>query len=303
MRRFGRQRVDLGGSTAYKVGTPGALNDIYYYLMEISWPSFVGLTSFVFLAVNMLFGLVYAAMPGAISVMRPGSVVDGFFFSIDTFGTVGYGVMAPATHLGHAVASLEILVGLFLTATLTGIIFARFARPRETILFSRVAVISRHFGQRSLMVRVASARSRPLVEVRAEMVFLQRTTTNEGQPFRRYIDLPLVRRSNPLMALAWTVIHNVVEGGPLCDAIDNGDEIMIVVSVNGLDTLLGQPAFGGHTYREGDLRQGERFVNLVNDRDGVVEIDLGRLHQTEPQPPYPSADADADAMQPTAAEG
>lgn len=289
-----RQAIDLGGgTTAYKIGAPGIFNDLYYRLMEIGWGQFFALGTGAFLLVNIVFGLIYAALPGAISVMKPGSVIDGFFFSVDTFGTVGYGMMAPATRIGHAVATVEILVGLFLTATLTGIIFARFARPRETILFSDVAVIARHFGQRSLMIRVASARSRPLVEVRAEMVFLQRTTTNEGQPFRRYVDLPLVRRSNPLMALAWTVIHNLNEGDPLCEAIDNGHEIMIVLSLNGLDTLLGQPAFGGHTYREGDLRHGHRFVNLVNDRDGIVEVDLARLHQTEPQPAYEEADAGA----------
>ena len=278
---------------AYKIGTPGVFTDLYYYLMEISWRTFFGLFTAVVLGINLLFGLVYAALPGAIANARPGSLVDGFFFSVDTFGTVGYGVMAPHTSLGHAVASVEILVGLFLTATLTGIIFARFARPRETILFSNVVVVARHFGQRSLMVRVASARSRPLVEVRAEMVFLQKTVTTEGRPFRRYIDLPLVRRSNPLMALAWTVIHNVEEGGPLCNAIDNGDEIMIVMTVNGLDTLLGVPAFGGKTYREGDLRQGERFSDIVSDASGQVEIDIARIHATEPDPAYADAEAGA----------
>jgi inward rectifier potassium channel len=279
-----RQRVDVGGTTAYKIGTPGVFTDLYYTLMEMGWGRFFALGTATFLGVNLVFGLIYAALPGAVYAMQPGSIVDGFFFSVDTFGTVGYGVMAPATHLGHAVATIEILVGLFLTATLTGIIFARFSRPRETILFSDVAVIASHFGQRSLMVRVASARSRPLVEVRAEMVFLRRTITDEGRPFRRYIDLPLMRRTNPLMALAWTVIHNLEEGSPLCEAIDNGEEIVIVVSLNGLDTLLGQPAFGGHTYREGDLRQGQRFTDLITERDGITEIDIARLHQTEPEP-------------------
>ena len=286
-----RQAVDLGGSMAYKIGTPGAFTDLYYYLMEIGWRTFFALVTAVFLFVNFVFGVIYAALPDAIASMRAGSLVDGFFFSVDTFGTVGYGVMAPHTPLGHAVASFEILVGLFLTATLTGIIFARFARPRETILFSSVIAIARHFGQRSLMVRVASARSRPLVEVRAEMVFLHKTVTPEGRPFRRYIDLPLVRRTNPLMALAWTVIHNIEPGGPLCDALDNGDEIMIVMTVNGLDTLLGTAAFGGKTYREGDLRQGERFSEIVSDASGQVEIDIARIHATEPDPAYaPSAE-------------
>ena len=86
--------------------------------MEMSWPTFVGLVAGLYLVVNLAFGLVYAAIPGSILNARPHSVVDGFFFSVDTLGTVGYGGMTPATHLAHAIASVEILAGLFFSATM-----------------------------------------------------------------------------------------------------------------------------------------------------------------------------------------
>ena len=163
-----RQIISMGGFAAVKTGAPSPWADLYYWVMEMSWPWFIALTAAIFFALNLLFGTVYALLPGSIANAVPGSVLDGFFFSVDTLGTVGYGVMAPATRVGHAIASVEILTGLFFSATMTGLIFARFARPRESLIFSDVAVIGRYLGKRALMIRVASKRSRPLADATAQ---------------------------------------------------------------------------------------------------------------------------------------
>ena len=43
-----RQRIDLGGFHAVKVGVPSSFADLYYTLMEIGWPSFVALVSIAY---------------------------------------------------------------------------------------------------------------------------------------------------------------------------------------------------------------------------------------------------------------
>ena len=108
-----RQIIQMGGFPAVKTGAPSPYADLYYWVMEMSWPWFVTLVSASFVAINLIFGILYALLPGAIGTMERGSVIDGFFFSVDTLGTVGYGVMAPVTRLGHAIAAVEILTGLF----------------------------------------------------------------------------------------------------------------------------------------------------------------------------------------------
>ncbi len=276
-----RQRIELGGVTAWKLGGPGYLADVYYHLMLIGWPKFFGLAAGLFVGVNLLFGLIYAALPGSIAGARPGSLTDGFFFSVDTLATVGYGAMAPATPLGHSIAALEIMAGLFLTATLTGLVFARFARPRDAILFSRVAVVTPHFGRPALMVRIVTSRPRPLADVRAQMILLEATLTPDGRPFRRFVELPLIRPVNPMMQGAWTVIHEIEEGGALQRVLAECAELRIMITVNGLDTLLAVPTFGGHTYRDADIRIGQRFAEIVSDASGTLEFDLTRLHETE----------------------
>lgn len=65
--------------------------------------------------------------------MTPGSFPAALFFSIETLATVGYGHMYPATTYGHIVVTLEIIVGMFWVAVITGLIFVRFAGPPSAL--------------------------------------------------------------------------------------------------------------------------------------------------------------------------
>ncbi|WP_353203671.1 ion channel [Sphingomonas sp.] len=276
-----RQIIQMGGFPAVKTGAPSPYADLYYWVMEMSWPWFVALVSASFVAINLVFGSIYALLPGAIGTMEPGSVIDGFFFSVDTLGTVGYGVMAPVTRLGHAIAAVEILIGLFFSATITGLIFARFARPRESLIFSDVAVIGRYLGRRALMVRVASKRSRPLAEVTAQLSWLETIHQSDGRTFRRLTELPLVRSQNPMLGLAWTLVHLLDDDSPVLAALDTpADRFMLTLSVGGIDTLLASQSLGGKRYGREDVRIDHEFVDVISDENGVTHLDLRRLHDT-----------------------
>jgi inward rectifier potassium channel len=282
MPRIRKQNVSIGGFRAVKLGAPSAMSDLYYATMEMNWPTFVGLTSLIFLVINLAFGLLYAALPGAIGNMARGSISDGFFFSVETLGTVGYGNMAPVTRLGHSIAALEILVGLFFSATMTGLIFARFARPRTSLMFSNVAVIGRFDGQKALMVRVASMRARPLAGANAQMSWLERRDMPGGQILRRLVNLPLVRSNNPALGLSWTIAHVLEEDSDFLAALLGSAPFMLSVTVSGLDTLLASQSIGGHSYRREDILIDHDYVDVISDSDGIVQLDLGRFHEAVP---------------------
>ncbi|WP_174287242.1 ion channel [Sphingomonas bacterium] len=277
-----RQIVALGGSPAIKIGAPSPMADLYYWVMEMSWPVFGLLVAFLFLAVNIVFGLIYAAMPGQVVNAAPHSLLDGFFFSVDTLGTVGYGVMAPATHAAHAVASVEILTGLFFSATMTGFIFARLARPRESLAFSRVAVIGRYEGKRALMVRVASIRSRPLPDAQAQMSFLETRRLPDGRTFRSLEPVPLMRDRNPMLGLSWTLVHLMEDDSPILASLAGQEDFMLIVSIGGVDTLLASPSQGGNRYDRDHVIVDHEFVDIISNTDGVVRLDMTRLHDTVP---------------------
>jgi inward rectifier potassium channel len=277
-----RQIVNFTGSPAIKIGAPSPHADIYYWVMEMSWPAFVALASAIFIAINLMFGLIYAALPGTVANAEPGSIIDGFFFSVDTLGTVGYGVMAPANRFGHSIASIEILTGLFFSATITGLIFARFARPRQSLEFSKVAVIGRYAGKKALMVRVASTRSHPLADAAAQMSYLHRVHLPDGRTFSSLTALPLLRSVNPLLGLSWTLVHLLEDDSPVLGALAGPDPFVLTVTIGGLDTLLASPSQGGARYNREDVLVDHEFVDVISSENGAIRFDMTLLHDTVP---------------------
>ena len=275
-----QQRVSLGGFNAVKSGVPTRLADPYYWIMEMGWPAFVLLVSLVFAAINLAFGMVYLALPGSIANAAPGALDDAVFFSVDTLATVGYGAMYPASHVGHMIAALEMLTGLFFSATVTGLIFARFARPRESLAFSNVAVIGRYEGRRALMVRVASIRSRPLADAVAQLSWLQTTRQPDGRVFQRLTELPLVSSHNPIFGLAWTLIHVIEDDSPMLLSLEGPDHFLLTASVRGVDTLLASSSQGGRRYIRQDVRIDHDFVDIISSEGGTMHLDLALLHET-----------------------
>jgi inward rectifier potassium channel len=109
------------------------LNDPYHFALTLTWPQFFAVLVTAYLAINAIFALLYLAVPASISNLPPGSRVDAFFFSVETLATVGYGFMVPTTRYGHTVATIEIFIGMLFTATMTGLVFVRFSRPKRAV--------------------------------------------------------------------------------------------------------------------------------------------------------------------------
>ena len=270
----------MGGVPAVRIGGPSRFSDLYYTVMEMSWPQFVAVTAVLFVAINLGFGLIYTMMPGEIANMKPGSLVDGFFFSVDTLGTVGYGAMHPADHLGHAVAAVEILVGLFFSATITGLIFARFSRPRESLEFSDVAVIGEFDGQRALMIRVAVKRTHPLVDAHGQLSWLETVVQPDGRTLRRMSPLSLVRDINPMFGLTWTLVHILDDQSPILAGLKSDERFLVAATVSGTDSLLATQAQGGRRYRREDILLDREFVDVLHEEDGTLHFTWARLHET-----------------------
>ena len=103
--------------------------DIYHYAMTATWPVFIAGFAIAYTEVNILYATLYSLGDAPIANAREG-FEDAFYFSIETLATVGYGDMHPQTRYGHIVATFEIFTGLSITAAMTGLVFARFSRPR-----------------------------------------------------------------------------------------------------------------------------------------------------------------------------
>ena len=182
-------------------------DDVYHRLLLVPWWQFFALFALAFLVGNAIFGGLFLLERGSIGGARPGSFEDAFFFSVQTLATIGYGSMSPATFYAHCVVTVEALIGLLSVALMTGLTFAKFARPTARVLFGEKFVISRVNGVPHVMFRMANWRGNLIVEAQLHVVVLVEERTAEGEVFRRPVELPLVRDRNATFVLTWTAMH------------------------------------------------------------------------------------------------
>jgi len=261
-------------------------DDLYHHLLSAPWSGLVATIVGLYLAANALFALAYLAQPGSVENARPGSFVDAFFFSVQTMATIGYGKLVPRTPFANVLVTVEVLVGLFGVAMVTGLMFAKFSHPTARVLFSRHAVVAPHDGVPCFMFRMANARGNNIVHAEVRVVLAREETTLEGSRMRRFHDLVLVRPGSMLFALSWTAIHPITEASPFHGATPASlaaVEAEIVISLMGYDENLAQTVHARHRYQPGDIAWGARFVDvLTREPDGVRHIDYARFHDVVP---------------------
>lgn len=262
--------------------------DPYHLLLTIPWTGFIGLVALAYVLTNSLFALAYLAVPGSIENARPGSFWDAFFFSVQTVASIGYGAMYPKTAYANAIVTIEAMVGLVGIAVLTGLAFARFARPTARVLFSQVAVVTSHEGVPTLMFRTANQRRNQILEAQMRVYLMRDEVTSEGHAMRRFYDLRLLRQRTPSFTLSWTAMHPIDEYSPLYGATRESlvqSRATVVISLSGIDQTVAQMIHARHTYTADEILWNYRFVDIFHDTpDGHRYLDYSHFHEAVPLP-------------------
>lgn len=284
--------VHVGQTQVLAKGHPTrGLFDPYHFVLTLSWPRFFGLLVLLFFSLNLCFALAYWLVPGSVANARPGMFWDHFFFSVETLATVGYGEMSPATTAGHIIAVVEIMFGMAILAVTTGLIFARFAKPKARIMFSSRAVIRQFDGQRVLMLRMANERYNRIVDVSAMMSIVRIERLKEGEPYFRIHDLKLRRERTQVFNLTWTLIHEINEHSPLHGLTSQdlaASQARIAVSIAGHDETVAATVHAVHDYEWPDIVFDGRFADVLREMpDGSRVVDLTRFHEVERGPATP----------------
>lgn len=277
--------VTLGSTRVHTYGLPRAhLQDVYHYAMVLSWPWFMVVFAFAFLALNTVFAGLYMLSDQAIANQAPAGFLGAFFFSVETLATVGYGDMHPANLYAHVVATVEIFVGMTGIALITGVMFARFSRPRARIMFAKNPVVSTMDGRRTLMIRVANARQNMIVDASAKLRLLRNETTPEGHTFRRIFDLKLRRDEQPMFILGWSLMHDIDDESPLKDVplgSAKAANTTLILSISGVDETTSQTMLSRISYDCAKILWGHRYVDvLYTDAEGQSHMDYTRIHDT-----------------------
>ncbi len=264
--------------------------DVYHYWVSLSWPRFILAIVGWFGSLNVGFALGFLALgPEAILGMPAGAhgferFLYALFFSIQTFNSVGYGVQSPGGIPAGILASVEALVGVLTFAIITGLLYARFAKPRARILFSNHALITPpdpRTGLRKLMFRIANERNNTLIEVHARML----VALAMPDFTRRYFSLTLERDQVLFLPLNWTLVHTIDVESPLyelteADLQEQSAELLILL--RGYDDTYAQDIHARSSYRYNEIRWNHRFVRPYQaDAEGELVLDLALLHVSE----------------------
>jgi inward rectifier potassium channel len=262
--------------------------DAYHWILSLSWPQFAVLISGAYVALNVFFACLYELSPNSIAEMLPGSFSAAFFFSVQTLATVGYGHMYPTTLYGNVLTTIEIMVGMFGLAVMTGLIFVRFSRPTARIEFTRNVVIAPFDGQPTLMLRVANLRHYSMAEAEFKIMFMRDEDVKEGDNIRRFYSLKLQFDHIITFPVALTLRHTIDEQSPLHGTTEESleaSDARLVASVVGIETVIQAAVQSQKDYSWRDFRFGERFVEIYTETgEGRLTVDYGRLHDTEPAP-------------------
>jgi inward rectifier potassium channel len=256
--------------------------DLYHRLLTLSWGGFLMVWIVVYLSANLFFATLFWLDRGGLSGARPGSFEDAFFFSVQTLGTIGYGVIAPKSHFANALVAVESFFSFGVSALSTGLIFARVSRPTARVIFSRHAVVTPVNGVPTLMFRAANERMNQVLEAEVTVTLARSLTTLEGVTYRAFQTLALKRSRSPFFALSWSVMHPVDETSPLFgqtleSLIAAKAEVVVVLA--GVDETLAQRIYARHSYLPHDIVWERRFADILQvEDDGRAVVDFGLFH-------------------------
>jgi inward rectifier potassium channel len=260
--------------------------DTYHLILTLTWPWFAALVLAIYILINLVFASLYLLGGRCIAELPPGSFSEAFFFSVETLATVGYGHMYPDTFYGHCLTTVEIVIGMFGMAVITGVIFIRFSRPTARILFSKCAVISPFDGVPTLMLRVANQRHIPMAEAEFRVMLFRDERIQEEDTVRRFYALKLQFDRMIAFPVALTLRHVIDGSSPLYGMTPEDlkkSDTRLMASVVCIDTVIPAPVQSANDYSYDDILWNRRFVEIYTETpDGRISVDYGRIHHTEP---------------------
>ncbi len=262
----------------------------YHYLILIPWWKFNLFLFIGYVAINAVFGLIYLALgvdgfAGMESHSLTQRYLDSFFFSTQTFTTVGYGRISPMGVGANATAALESLAGLLSFAFATGLLYGRFSRPVARIMFSEHALVAPYQDHTALMFRVANERTNQLIDIEAVFTMVRLEDDGTGKRVRRFYELELERQKLSFFHLSWTVVHPITQSSPLWgvtkEQLDHSDAEFLII-MKAFDDTFSQNVHTRMSYKHKEVLYGRKFKGILRtSEDGMTEINLGQLHDHE----------------------
>ncbi|HET7000460.1 MAG TPA: ion channel [Puia sp.] len=253
-----------------------------------SWRFFGTLFTF-YLTVNFIFGCIYyfigpGQFVGVLASSQWQFFKEMFFFSTETFTTVGYGRVNPIGDGANSIAAVESMLGFLSFAIATGLLYGRFSKPKAFLLFSKNALISPYRDGSALMFRFATYKDHHTmtnvdIKVNAAMLIEE-----NGKTTYKFYDLNLERNHVESLPMNWTVVHPLTTDSPIYDYTREDmkkADLEIYVSVRAFDDVYSNIVQQRTSYTYEEILFGRKFVQMYRESDDgkTTIVELHRIHE------------------------
>jgi inward rectifier potassium channel len=291
---FGTNASSYGGRFINRDGTYNLRKEgasfwdrfsVFHSMLNMPTWKFIVVIVLFFLCINLLYTIIYlvfglSEFTGIIGTTELEKIQDIYFFSTETFTTVGYGRVNPVGTGVNMVAAIEAMSGLLSFAVATGLIYGRFAKPKSYIAFSDQALIAPYKDKTALMFRIVSYKDNHNL-TNAEIKVNAALQINEnGNSTYKFYELDLERAKVDTLMMNWTVVHPIDEKSPLLglneEDFRNAD-LEIYVMVKGYDDVYSTTVIRRTSYVFDEIVFNAKFVTMYHEsEDGkttIVELD------------------------------
>ncbi len=287
----GRFLTKSGNANVRKTGI-GLFESISWFHTMLNIPRWKFLTIVIlfYFFVNCLFaGMYYVIGVENLKGVEMTTSIDkfgqAFFFSIQTFTTVGYGHISPNGFLTSFVAAVEALFGLLSFAIATGLFYGRFSKPKAHIIFSENALIAPFQNATALMLRMSPYKNTNLTDAEARLT-LGMSIEEDGKPVNKFYTLDLELDKVNALTLSWTLVHPITESSPLFNLTQKDFENIegeIIVFVRVFDDMYSTHVVKRTSYTFNEIIYSAKFLPMFSrsydDSKTILQIDKLNLFE------------------------
>jgi inward rectifier potassium channel len=294
---FGSNASNYGGRLLNKDGQPNIRKTGIGFLERYSWfhsmLSVSKLRFFIiiflfYIVVNFLFTLIYYAIGiehlVGIQINSPiDKFTEAFFFSAQTFTTVGYGRISPSGFLTSAVSAFQALIGLLSFAVATGLMYGRFSKPTAYLKFAANALVAPFKEGTALMIRIAPFKNTTLTDAEARLTALI-TIEEEGKTVNKFYNLDLELNKVNALTLSWTIVHPITSESPFFGFTKEdfaGSTGEIIVFFKAFDDMFSNTVVSRSSYTMQEVIYGAKFTPMFYREQDTTVLDLSKLNNFE----------------------
>ncbi len=292
MKDISSKIIKKNGTLNFKVKGIPFLNtiELHNLLLSVNWFGFVIIVFCFYIITNTIFTFLYILSGVGLSgINSSGSntFFKVFYFSAQTLCTGYFTDTIPISFRSTSLAALEAVVGLFLFALITGLLYSRFSRPNSKIIFSDKILIGPYKQGKALMVRIANIKRNQLLKVSAELILLLRIEV-DGVLKNMFYTLKLEQETIGMLLLTWTIVHPIDDESPLDTFTIEDIEAAhgeIIVVIEGTDDILSQNVFARTSFAAKEIVSNGKFEDITyTDKNNVLNIDISKINQYVQQP-------------------